>query len=99
MQRTLSRDLKEKIGKTVKVQGWIHKKRLLGGLTFINVRDRSGLVQQPSRMTGLRAVQNSMIQRLPSTYQLSTNHQSKSTNQLVINQNISKRYSTTASLA
>jgi nondiscriminating aspartyl-tRNA synthetase len=45
MQRTLSRDLKEKIGKTVKVQGWIHKKRLLGGLTFINVRDRSGLVQ------------------------------------------------------
>ena len=45
MQRTLSRDLKERIGKTVKVQGWIHKKRLLGGLTFINVRDRSGLVQ------------------------------------------------------
>lgn len=27
------------------VEGWLHKKRLLGGLTFINVRDRSGLVQ------------------------------------------------------
>lgn len=27
------------------VQGWLHKKRLLGGLTFINVRDRGGLVQ------------------------------------------------------
>jgi nondiscriminating aspartyl-tRNA synthetase len=27
------------------VQGWVHKKRLLGGLTFINVRDRAGLVQ------------------------------------------------------
>ncbi len=27
------------------MQGWLHKKRLLGGLTFINLRDRSGLVQ------------------------------------------------------
>lgn len=27
------------------VQGWLHKKRLLGGLTFILVRDRSGVVQ------------------------------------------------------
>ena len=25
--------------------GWLHKKRLLGGLNFINLRDRSGLVQ------------------------------------------------------
>lgn len=43
--RTLSRELKDHIGEEVTVQGWIHKKRLLGGLNFINVRDRSGLVQ------------------------------------------------------
>ncbi|MDZ7744546.1 MAG: aspartate--tRNA(Asn) ligase [Candidatus Saccharibacteria bacterium] len=43
--RTLARDLKNQTGKTVSIQGWVHKKRLLGGLTFINVRDRSGLVQ------------------------------------------------------
>jgi nondiscriminating aspartyl-tRNA synthetase len=43
--RTLARELKEHIGKTVEMQGWIHKKRLMGGLTFINVRDRSGLIQ------------------------------------------------------
>src|SRR5688572_1736273 len=43
--RTLSKDLKEHIGKEVMVQGWLHKKRLLGGLTFINVRDRGGVVQ------------------------------------------------------
>lgn len=35
----------EKIGEAVTVKGWVHKKRLLGGLTFINVRDRSGLIQ------------------------------------------------------
>jgi len=45
MQRILTGDLKKHIGKTVTVQGWLHKKRLLGGLTFINVRDRAGLVQ------------------------------------------------------
>src|SRR3989344_905363 len=45
MQRILTKDLAQHIGKTVTVQGWLHKKRLLGGLTFINVRDRSGLVQ------------------------------------------------------
>lgn len=43
--RILSRELADKIGKTVEVQGWIHKKRLLGGLNFINLRDRSGLIQ------------------------------------------------------
>src|SRR5476649_2242567 len=43
--RILSIDLKKQVGKTVHIEGWLHKKRLLGGLTFINVRDRRGLVQ------------------------------------------------------
>lgn len=45
MKRTLSGDVKEHIGKRVSISGWIHKKRLLGGLNFINIRDRHGLVQ------------------------------------------------------
>jgi nondiscriminating aspartyl-tRNA synthetase len=43
--RILSSDVKSHVGKTVHIEGWLHKKRLLGGLTFINVRDRRGLVQ------------------------------------------------------
>lgn len=43
--RTLSRELASKVGEKVTIQGWLHKKRLLGGLNFINVRDRSGLSQ------------------------------------------------------
>jgi nondiscriminating aspartyl-tRNA synthetase len=43
--RVLSRDLGAHIGKTVHIEGWLHKKRLMGGLTFINVRDRRGLIQ------------------------------------------------------
>lgn len=43
--RILSSDVKDHIGQTIHVEGWVHKKRLLGGLTFINVRDRRGLIQ------------------------------------------------------
>ncbi len=43
--RILSRELKAHVGEKVVIEGWLHKKRLLGGLTFINIRDRSGLTQ------------------------------------------------------
>jgi nondiscriminating aspartyl-tRNA synthetase len=43
--RELIRDLGEYRGKTVTVLGWLHKRRLLGGLNFILIRDRSGVVQ------------------------------------------------------
>jgi nondiscriminating aspartyl-tRNA synthetase len=43
--RILSEDVINHANKTVNIKGWLHKKRLMGGLTFINVRDRVGLVQ------------------------------------------------------
>lgn len=43
--RILSKDVSSKPNETVTIQGWLHKKRLLGGLNFINIRDRSGLTQ------------------------------------------------------
>lgn len=33
------------VGKTVSVCGWVHYRRDLGGLIFLEIRDRSGLVQ------------------------------------------------------
>lgn len=45
MTRTLIRELPNKIGETVTIRGWLHKKRLLGGLNFLTIRDRSGLAQ------------------------------------------------------
>ncbi len=45
MTRTLIRDISSSINKQVTIQGWLHKKRLLGGLNFLTVRDRSGLAQ------------------------------------------------------
>lgn len=43
--RILSSHIADHVGEAIMVEGWLHKKRLLGGLTFINVRDRGGLVQ------------------------------------------------------
>jgi nondiscriminating aspartyl-tRNA synthetase len=43
--RILSSDVASHTGETIHIEGWLHKKRLLGGLTFINVRDRRGLTQ------------------------------------------------------
>lgn len=43
--RTLARDIAEHVGESVTIKGWLHKSRKMGGLNFINVRDRSGLVQ------------------------------------------------------
>lgn len=45
MSRVLNIDLKKHINGEVSISGWLHKKRLLGALTFINLRDRSGLAQ------------------------------------------------------
>lgn len=43
--RILSSDVVGHIGETITIQGWLHKKRLLGGLNFISVRDRQGITQ------------------------------------------------------
>lgn len=43
--RILSSELKQNIGKQVTLQGWLYKKRELGGMTFLVLRDRHGLTQ------------------------------------------------------
>lgn len=43
--RILSNQVKDHVGDTIHIEGWLHKKRMLGGLNFLNIRDRRGLVQ------------------------------------------------------
>lgn len=68
MTRTLIRDLTSNIDKSVAIEGWLHKKRLLGGLNFITLRDRSGLAQSliegKDQVEKLRGMQIGTVLRL-----------------------------------
>ena len=43
--RTLTNEISAHVGETITIEGWLHKKRLLGGLNFITLRDRRGVAQ------------------------------------------------------
>lgn len=43
--RDLSLDLKDKIGQSVEVKGWVNSRRDHGGLIFIDLRDEKGIIQ------------------------------------------------------
>ncbi|UTX51426.1 aspartate--tRNA(Asn) ligase [Candidatus Saccharibacteria bacterium TM7i] len=45
MTRVLTDSIAAHVGETITIEGWLHKKRLLGGLNFITLRDRRGLAQ------------------------------------------------------
>jgi len=45
MERTLTGELRPRIGERVRLAGWLHHQRRLARLTFVLLRDRAGLAQ------------------------------------------------------
>ena len=45
LERTLAKDTLKKVGKKVKLNGWVQTVRDHGKITFLDLRDRSGVVQ------------------------------------------------------
>ena len=45
MERTLTGELRSRVGERVRLAGWLHHQRRLARLTFVLVRDRAGLAQ------------------------------------------------------
>jgi nondiscriminating aspartyl-tRNA synthetase len=69
--RTLTKDLSDHVDKQVTVAGWLHKKRLLGGLNFLTIRDRSGIAQvllsDKDELEKLRGLQIGTVLRFTGT--------------------------------
>jgi nondiscriminating aspartyl-tRNA synthetase len=45
LPRTLNRDLPDRVGQLVRLEGWIHAIRKFGAVNFLVLRDRSGMAQ------------------------------------------------------
>lgn len=71
MTRILTDEIAQHAGKTITIEGWIHKKRLLGGLNFITIRDRRGLaqslVEDKDQLENLRGMQIGTVLALTGT--------------------------------
>ncbi|MBP9667291.1 aspartate--tRNA(Asn) ligase [Candidatus Saccharibacteria bacterium] len=71
MKRTMTDELSSHVGESVTMQGWLHKKRLLGGLNFITLRDRRGIAQSlidnKSEVEKLRGLQVGTVLALTGT--------------------------------
>ena len=59
--RITTRELPQHVGQSVELKGWLYKKRLMGGLNFLVLRDRAGIVQildhkgvEADKLTGLQ---------------------------------------------
>ena len=48
----------ENISQTVTVMGWVQKSRNKGGIVFVDLRDRSGIIQLMLEKKGLKKQQN-----------------------------------------
>ncbi|MXW03094.1 MAG: aspartate--tRNA ligase [Holophagales bacterium] len=70
----------DQVGRQTKVQGWVHRRRDHGGVIFLDVRDRSGVVQavvhpettpeaaealQPARLEWVVEVEGKVVRRDP----------------------------------
>ena len=45
LERTLTSALRHHVGQRVRIMGWLHRLRTMGGVNFLVVRDRAGLAQ------------------------------------------------------
>src|SRR5437763_1456239 len=58
IHRVLASELSTHVGETVQISGWLHRRRELKNVTFLILRDRSGLAQAVLSATGAEQVRD-----------------------------------------
>lgn len=77
MERTLIKDMPQKIGEEVKIYGWVNGRRDHGKIVFLDLRDRTGIIQL--------VLDSSMAEGIKSEYVLETKGLVKERPQSMIN--------------
>ncbi len=70
MQRTISIEIVNKIGQKVKLNGWVHVRRNMGKIVFLDMRDRWGVVQVVCLPAELDEVSNEQLKNVRAEYVL-----------------------------
>lgn len=71
MQRVLAGDAAQHIGERIRLAGWLHQTRRLGGVAFLLLRDRSGIIQvvfdDPTKLDALAGLQAETVLQIDGT--------------------------------
>jgi len=64
MKRTISIEITNQVGKAVRLNGWVHARRNMGKIAFLDVRDRWGIVQVVCVPDELDKVSNEAVKEI-----------------------------------
>lgn len=88
MPRTLVAETPKKIGETVTLNGWLDTRRDMGKITFVDLRDRTGVAQVVLVPSELPEAQRALIKDLRSEFVLQITGEVKERNANQVNPNI-----------
>ncbi len=88
MERTLVKNTVEQVEKEVFIQGWIHSRRDMGKIVFLDIRDRSGILQVVCVPAELDDATNALLKDLRSEFVVAITGTVKKRGEKQINENI-----------
>ena len=68
MERTLALAATTKIGEKVRLNGWVNRRRDHGKIVFIDLRDRSGVIQLVIQPGGLEGKSRAVVEEIRSEF-------------------------------
>lgn len=88
MTRTLAKDTVSRVGETVSMSGWVHARRDMGKVTFVDLRDRSGLVQVVLVPSVLDDASNEAVKQIRPEFVLEIEGEVKARDEKTVNDNL-----------
>jgi aspartyl-tRNA synthetase len=88
MKRILAKETVSRVGETVCLKGWVNTRRDMGKIIFVDLRDRSGIVQVVLVPSEIPADQHEMMKEIRSEYVLEIQGEVVARNAKAVNPNL-----------